>query len=380
LDRFKIEQSFGYWVHTEMTKAERKSSWTKYLLEDCAKLEGSAEECDVFFEISKTSDQEKDVKALETIARIASARREIETSFAWIVAPRDEQADGRTRHIAMSLPLSAIVSVPSWWGALQIEVTTCWIRPSKIRDQMEPDSLCKNVKGAETQTIDLPLPGGAQDVLQKLGFYIVRTPYLDSGQGTIGLFEAGRKAEILLTGARLWKNPRVRLGGQWHDSIEVLPDMQGLIATFECVAPTDFQQPIALFGEGQQLTFGQPAQRESPAPNQPQSGNKKKEKKEGKKHGGPPPNQPQSGNKKEEKKGGKKHGGPPPFEERPVQVWTSEGVTSPSVVRINSFRPRYILDGAPEKPCWLDLKDKREEEALKGKAPEDRSPSQNPEK
>ena len=56
---------------------------------------------------------------------------------------------------------------------------------------------------------------------------------------------ADRQGSAWLAG-RLWKNPRVRLGSQWHDRIEVLPNMQGLIATFDCVEPSsDLQKQIA---------------------------------------------------------------------------------------------------------------------------------------
>ena len=78
-----------------------------------------------------------------------------------------------------------------------------------------------------------------------MGFYILRTPYLNMTGQSIYPVEAGREAQIQLTGSRLWKNPRVRLGNQWHDRIEVLPDMQGVIATFKCIDPSITQQKLA---------------------------------------------------------------------------------------------------------------------------------------
>lgn len=41
-------------------------------------------------------------------------------------------------------------------------------------------------------------------------------------------------------------------------------------------------------------------------------------------------------------------------EDRPVQVWTNEGVTTLQSVEVRAFRPLHFLAGEPEKPCWMD--------------------------
>jgi hypothetical protein len=185
---------------------------------------------------------------------------------------------------------------------------------------LAPGLLCENQKGSHTHKIELPLPGKAQEVLQKLGFFIIRTPYIDIAQRANNEpVEAGRAARIRLVGGRLWKNPRVRLGSQWHDRIEVLPNMQGLIATFDCVEPsTNPEQQIARFDAGRPMSFhklpGTWERNDKPIENYGSTAR--------------------------------------PFEAREVQVWTSEGVTRPQPVQVFAYRPRHIFKGELERPCW----------------------------
>ena len=46
---------------------------------------------------------------------------------------------------------------------------------------------------------------------------------------------ACESAEILIPGERLWRSTSVTLGGQIANKITVLPDMRGIVATFERV-------------------------------------------------------------------------------------------------------------------------------------------------
>ncbi|MGR3648294.1 MAG: hypothetical protein ACU0BJ_07640, partial [Shimia sp.] len=40
-------------------------------------------------------------------------------------------------------------------------------------------------------------------------------------------------------------------------------------------------------------------------------------------------------------------------DERQAEIWTSEGRTSPTIVKVHAFRPRYFVNGEIERPCWL---------------------------
>lgn len=81
---------------------------------------------------------------LEDLMRIAH-RLELpnaETNFSWIIAPRRETPQRATRHVPMSLPLSALISLPSWWGHAELEIATCWVRPKDLRNRITQGDLC----------------------------------------------------------------------------------------------------------------------------------------------------------------------------------------------------------------------------------------------
>ena len=106
LESFDIRESFVKWITNEERFSEIKD-WVERL-----KKEGW------------------NGRDLQSLAYVASDKLSVDTHVDWIVVPRNNR--GQTGHIAESLPLSAIVSLPSWWGQLKIVVKTCWIRPRHI--------------------------------------------------------------------------------------------------------------------------------------------------------------------------------------------------------------------------------------------------------
>jgi hypothetical protein len=72
--------------------------------------------------------------------------------------------------------------------------------------------------------------------MNNLRFEVIRYPFLDREESA-PIVEVGREASVVVRGGRLWRSPIVKLGHQKADSIEVLPDMMGIIAKFECVLP-----------------------------------------------------------------------------------------------------------------------------------------------
>ncbi|MFK7763929.1 MAG: hypothetical protein AB8B62_11740 [Roseobacter sp.] len=291
--------------------------------------------------------------SLEALMQVAQELevRNTQTKFSWLIAPRRESARQASRHVPMSVPLSALISLPSWWGHAELEITTCWVRPQNLKKKIPTGNLCEDVAEEEPQftrhTLNVPLPGKAQDVLQRIGFFIIRTPYLDTGWNEEEQVEAGRPARIRLTGSRLWKNPRVRVGNQWHDRIEVLPNMQGVIASFECIQPTLRPDKLTVRLRHEDLPrFG--------TAGNGMAGYEEGDCDEGgASDGAGPP-------------GGATGNGPtqcsaktPPddalyVDNRLAEIWTSEGRTSPTTVKVHAFRPRYFRNGEIEQPCWLD--------------------------
>lgn len=291
--------------------------------------------------------------SLESLMQVAQELevRNTQTKFSWLIAPRRESSRQASRHIPMSVPLSALISLPSWWGHAELEITTCWVRPQNLKKKIPSGNLCEHEAEEEPQfarhTLNVPLPGKAQDVLQRIGFFIIRTPYLDTGWNEEEQVEAGRSARIRLTGSRLWKNPRVRVGNQWHDRIEVLPNMQGVIASFECIQPTLRPDKLTVRLRHEDLPrFG--------TAGSGMAGYEEDDCAQGAAGGGagPPGAETDGGSAQCSAK-------TPPddalyVDNRLAEIWTSEGRTSPTTVKVHAFRPRYFRNGEIEQPCWLD--------------------------
>ncbi len=199
--------------------------------------------------------------------------------FGWIVSP-ETLADGGVRNY----PVSALISVPSWWRLAKIEIGACWVTIEKASQLAEqplrpipdgdagepaaPDSRKKRLKRSCSDGSSLSwqghivkLPGDEFNVSHKLRIQVVDEPNLQGvgirsdavtsdpkQQETV---VAGRPANIVLLGDRLWRNPRVFLGSQLADSVQVLPDMTGLIAKFDCVDnPNQFNANSGLVDSG----------------------------------------------------------------------------------------------------------------------------------
>lgn len=320
----------------------RGQDWLKRILDIMKQEEPSCDE--------ELSD---DCFTLDSLAWAAMRTRPLHSSFAWIVSPRNVSWTGVKAHVPMNLPLAAMISVPSWWGHLELEVDTCWIRPRDLRENFLIENLCAeddDTATDHTRSILLPLPAQAQDVLQRMGFFIIRAPYLDVQQENTELVETGRRASIRLIGKRLWKNPRVRLGQQWHDEIEVLPNMGGVIAHFDCVdSGMDQNKALTLFNTDDLLRFDELL---SNVPGEAQTSNDEMA--------------AMGGSGQEWSKQALELSNKARFEEfRRVEVWTSEGETQPTQIKVVPFRPRYFQGGEHERPCWLNLDNGLDPVALK---------------
>jgi hypothetical protein len=79
----------------------------------------------------------------------------------------------------------------------------------------------------------LRLPGTGAELSRRFGIEVQTTPFVHNVQP----FElsAGLRARLLLEGGRLWRSTVVTLGGQRADQITVLPDMNAIVAEFNCV-------------------------------------------------------------------------------------------------------------------------------------------------
>jgi hypothetical protein len=170
------------------------------------------------------------------------------TKFGWIIRPRLAPAvdgGGRNfRQVPGAYPLSAIISVPSWWRLLKLEVRTQWLEPHEW--WFESERPAADLLASGNMDCDPPacqfqyvrLPGSVKEIKEKLRYEVRKEPYIDFETTPKNqLLEIGRAGQIALQGARLWRSPIVRMGHQQADRIFVLPDMRGIIAEFSCVQP-----------------------------------------------------------------------------------------------------------------------------------------------
>jgi hypothetical protein len=190
-----------------------------------------------------------------------------ETAFGWAIAPQTS-GTGNVQQIDNQYPVSAVVSLPAWWRSIELEVSTCWARRSDMakaadlldrcgrfagpsrsaephREQGRVDSKSEEssesaIHSLRTYRNTVRLPGAISELSSKLGFEIVQEPHLkvplDQAPPPI-VAEVGRSLDILLTGFRIWRSTEVTLGAQKSNRIVVLPNMEGIIASFDCVEP-----------------------------------------------------------------------------------------------------------------------------------------------
>ncbi len=181
-----------------------------------------------------------------------------EATFGWAIRP--ERMAGGTGYLASRHRLSAVISVPSWWKRIEFDVEACWVTPDQIRAIAQRDNtgqsqhsnwyetLCE-VSARSTEgfgrTFEIQVPRRVAEITDRFNFDFIKAPYFyrDFTQRALrgdGLsLEAGRPGKIVLHGERLWRGTFVTVNHQPASRIVVLPDMKGVVASFECVQPPD---------------------------------------------------------------------------------------------------------------------------------------------
>ncbi|MBE0621401.1 MAG: hypothetical protein IH605_12465 [Burkholderiales bacterium] len=159
------------------------------------------------------------------------------SQFGWAVFPKSSPKDGSVKRTAPdNVSVSALISLPGWWQTGHLRVRTCWVSQADLRGTLDLNAICPIRRSRPSYVLDLKLPGDASELNKYLGFVVLKTPYLDRQDMELAA-EVGRPAHIVIRGGRLWRSPVVQLGTQMAKRIEVLPDMRGIIAHFDCVLP-----------------------------------------------------------------------------------------------------------------------------------------------
>ena len=179
------------------------------------------------------------------------------TEFGWLVAAERQWGNGGEKwHPHRQYDLSAVISVPSWWRRVKLTVSTCWRKPDDIDGlgsayiaacgKEENDGVNDDTGRRQDDSYFIKLPGDVSEVSRKLRIEVREVPYILStmfnskfGQH---VFRVGEEANIVIEGGRLWRSTRVTLGPQPADEITVLPHMEGIVATFDCVRRPPYSQ------------------------------------------------------------------------------------------------------------------------------------------
>ena len=177
--------------------------------------------------------------------------------FGWLIAPEKRWGDGGGKwHPNRQYDLSAVISIPSWWRRVKLTVSTCWRKLSDLENlgdeyidrcgKWENDGVNEGTGRGEGDSYFIKLPGDVGEVSRKLRIEVRDVPYIltqlyNSKFGQY-VFFVGKPAKVVIEGGRLWRSTRVTMGTQPADEITVLPHMEGIVATFDCVRRPPYSQ------------------------------------------------------------------------------------------------------------------------------------------
>lgn len=148
--------------------------------------------------------------------------------FGWIMGPQFKiAADGHAggyRHRAQQQMLSALLSLPRHWTQAELEVTTRWVKEN----------------GTTTQPVThrslIELPGRPAALLDVIAQDFITQKYQTRRPEALALLSPeliqGERATIVVEGLNSWRNAELYVGNQKAESIRMLPDMRGIVATF----------------------------------------------------------------------------------------------------------------------------------------------------
>jgi hypothetical protein len=124
----------------------------------------------------------------------------------------------------------ALVSVPAWADTLKLNVSVGWLdRNGKPRPDEQRDF-----------DLEIAVPPNLEafDSIYREDAQVTLGPTIRDNEMDPWIYvRAGKETKILIPGSRLWRSASVTLGAQTAKRITVLPNMEGIIAEFDAVAP-----------------------------------------------------------------------------------------------------------------------------------------------
>jgi hypothetical protein len=146
------------------------------------------------------------------------------SEFGWVVRPRYPSHQGGRVYVqtAAQYSLSALVSMPSWWTEVRLEVSSGWL-----------DSTGKLLPKSEKRVDVVHLPPDFESLEASLfSVHQLGPELMESQLDPVDLI-ACSPGSIVIPGRRLWRSTVVTLGSQRADEISVLPNMKGIVARFK---------------------------------------------------------------------------------------------------------------------------------------------------
>lgn len=137
--------------------------------------------------------------------------------FGWVIS-------GRNVMESVQKSQMVLISVPSWTRSLKLEITTGWLDRNSQQTSDDPKMITVPVPPDLEAVDSVMVENNAKRQPKILDLF------LDDVQ-----VRACTRADIIIPGLRLWRSTTVTLGSQRADRIVVLPNMHGIIATFNTV-------------------------------------------------------------------------------------------------------------------------------------------------
>ncbi len=153
-------------------------------------------------------------------ARFVSSRPDTEPVVGWVIDLSAQLVDEsrRSQPVTVNESVIAIVSVPAWWSEIDVKVERGWLGSGRT-----DKGLLYSVK----------LPNRAELLDTLLFGDVGRQPFVTEVDASAA-FAMGTcdEAVVLILGQRLWRNTAVTIGSVKADQVEVLPNMEGILAKF----------------------------------------------------------------------------------------------------------------------------------------------------
>jgi hypothetical protein len=146
-------------------------------------------------------------------------------AFGWVIQPREPDLSNTRlgyRQSATQNALTALVSLPAWWNRVDITISKAWLSNAGTRE--EPVG--------SVQSASIELPTNFETVDASLFESSDRGPVISDWVLPREPLRPCTAFKISITGRRLWRSTVVSLGSQVADAITVMPNMNGIIATF----------------------------------------------------------------------------------------------------------------------------------------------------